>query len=146
HAQLVGDGDPHQNYYMMQVSAPETCADGGCSITHIDEKSQGWSASIDTGDVAEWITGGFEVQQTFTSGNDYTCNGNAGETICVWVKIAKTAYTVQNGDCDDKPNAQPYVMWSPNVGNRGGEYYCVTGSCRNSGDGYEDNTGPAGGP
>jgi hypothetical protein len=38
------------------------------------------------------------------------------------------------------------VIKSPNVNNKGGEYYCVVGTCRSKGEQYWDNTGRAGGP
>ena len=39
-----------------------------------------------------------------------------------------------------------YVMFSPNVDNKGGQFYCVVGTCRSRGENYWDKSGRAGGP
>ena len=77
-----------------------------------------------------------------------SCTGQPGENVCLWYKMAYTAYTVKNsyqGEClISEP--EPYVMWSPNSNNAGGGYYCVVGTCRNINAEYWDYSGRAGGP
>jgi hypothetical protein len=90
------------------------------------------------------------VSETYSSSTTKGCNGNAGDTVCLWMKLAYTAYTVQTQDinsCGDSGDlSDPIVIKSPNDNNLGGNPYCVVGACRNQGDSYWDNTGPAGGP
>ncbi|RBA17472.1 hypothetical protein FPRO05_02196 [Fusarium proliferatum] len=148
---LVGDGDPHQNYYHKQLSENIDCANAAsCSVGQTDSVSYtiGWTASAG-GPSGNWISGGFSVSESWTTGNSYTCNGGKGETICIWYNIAHTAYTVQEytkNTCTEGSGGTPYVIYSPNESNRGGGYYCVIGTCRSKGDGYWDYNGRAGGP
>ncbi len=142
---LVGNGNPHQNGLHKQVSEPIQCSsDAGCSVSHLTSYTIGYSASAT---IAQWIGGGFSVSESFTTGNTYTCNGNPGDTVCVWVNLAHTAYTVQNfnsGECTPDPGpGTPFVLKSPNKNNAGGDYYCVIGSgCGTNGQSYWDNSGP----
>ena len=95
-----------------------------------------------------WADAGFEVQQQWTTGNDYTCNGEAGEEICVRYKIAHTEYevigTYENG-CSGRKNdwGEAYKITAPNKANRGGKEHCVRETCRAQGDQYWEK-GPAG--
>jgi hypothetical protein len=50
-----------------------------------------------------------------------------------------TGYALDNHGPD-------YVMFSPNIDNKGGNYYCVVGTCRSQGENYWDKSGRAGGP
>jgi hypothetical protein len=106
------------------------------------------SAEID-----EWLTGGFDVQKTWETGNQYTCYGAEGDDVCIWYKTAHTAVTVHNIMTMQAPCSNPVetisdniILKSPNSNNRGGGYYCVIGTCRAKGDAYWDDNGPAGGP
>lgn len=87
---------------------------------------------------------------SWTTGNSYNRTGNSGDTVCVWYNTAHTAYTCQNGAYNDctgfSPSSGEFVMFSPNINNVGGGYYCVIGTCRSQGSGYLDYNGPAGGP
>ncbi|GIJ84868.1 hypothetical protein Asppvi_003719 [Aspergillus pseudoviridinutans] len=146
----VGDGNPHQNYWDKQLSENINCgASPSCSVGHEQSSSFSveWSASAAA---FEWISGGFAVQEEWTTGNEYTCFGNQGDTVCVWYNTAHTAYTVQNWEenvcTSPTQSGDPYVMFSPNQNNAGGGYYCVVGTCRSEGQGYWDKSGPAGGP
>jgi hypothetical protein len=172
----VGDGDPHQNPMNVQLSVSSTLKvgcpthqsfsvltgshfaivaaalwTGTCWVGHGESKSfsVSWSASAN---VFQWISAGFAVEQTAETGNDYNCEGQANEVVCVWKNQAQTAYTVQNGDynrCSGTTDrGGRYVMWSPNAGGRGSYYYCVHGEqyCRNQGDRWLDMGGRAGGP
>ncbi|KAF5662963.1 hypothetical protein FHETE_7708 [Fusarium heterosporum] len=152
---LVGDGDPHQNYFHKQLSEVISCGSAqSCSVSENESKSFtiGWTASVTP---VAWVNGGFSVSLSWTTGNAYSCSGGHGEDVCIWYKTAHTAYTVQNrervtGPCatDGKWHftSDPFVMFSPNEGNRGGGYYCVVGTCRAQGDAYWDYSGRAGGP
>ncbi|KAH6888424.1 hypothetical protein B0T10DRAFT_488155 [Thelonectria olida] len=147
---LVGDGNPHQNFLHKQLSETIACGTAdSCSVGSMNSRSFtiGWSADASA---AGWISGGFSVTETWTTGNTYTCTAGEGETICIWYNTAHTAYTVQNYDRNvcgtSNTNGGPYVMYSPNDKNSGGGYYCVIGTCRSQGDQYWDKTGRAGGP
>ncbi|RGP72908.1 hypothetical protein FLONG3_6546 [Fusarium longipes] len=150
---LVGDGNPHQNYYYKQLSEVISCGNAqSCSVGNTQSRSYtiGWSASLSA---FGWTSGGFEVSETWETGNTYTCNGGPGENICVWYTTAHTAYTVTNRERDTcvlgsrwQNVGNPFVMFSPNQANRGGGYYCVVGTCRSQGDGYWVKDGRPGGP
>jgi hypothetical protein len=144
----VGDGNPHQNYFYIQVSETNTCSGGSdCSVAHTTSETIGWTASMGG---AQWISGGFAVSESWTIGNSYSCSAHPGETVCVWHKVAHTAYTVQNvfvgSTCLGTEDTSDYILFSPNTNNVGGGYYCVVGSCRNYMDSYWVKDGRAGGP
>ncbi|KZF19049.1 hypothetical protein L228DRAFT_271675 [Xylona heveae TC161] len=150
--ETVGDGNPHQNYFDKQLSQNINCgAAPGCSIGQSNSISYtlGWNAGAI---IDEWITGGFDVSVSWTTGNVQTCDGSSGETVCLWYNTAFTAYTVQNykvNNCNQNfsPSGDPTILWSPNTNNAGGgAYYCVVGTCRSQGQGYWDYNGRAGGP
>ncbi|KAF8858500.1 hypothetical protein BDZ45DRAFT_714455 [Acephala macrosclerotiorum] len=107
----------------------------------------GWPSSA-TAD--EWLTGGFDVSVSWTTGNTYSCTGNSGDTVCVWYNTAHTAHTIQNGAYNDctgfSPSGGDLVMYSPNSNNVGGGYYCVIGTCRSQGSEYWNYDSPAGSP
>lgn len=138
--ELVGNGDPHQNYFHKQVTENINCGSAAsCSVSKLT--SYTISYSVNAGGAVGFITGGFAVSESWTSGESYSCTGTPGEDLCVWVNIAHTAYTVKlPSDASTACTNQPYgplVMESPNTDNEGGGYYCVTGSaCRGLGQGY----------
>jgi hypothetical protein len=147
--ELIGDGNPHQNYLHKQMSEDETCDPSHtCAVSYTNGGSVSWSISGGAG--WEWISGGFDVSSDWSWDNTYTCSGDPGDVVCVWYNIAHTAYTVRKGfrgDCLDV-DTTPYVMFSPNSNNVGAGYYCVVGAqfCRNINAQYWDYNGPAGGP
>ena len=144
---LVGDGDPHQAYWHQQVSQNFDCGDGECSVSHVDSKVVGWTADVG---FAQWISGGFSVQESTSTGNAYGCDAKeSNEEVCVWWSVAHTAYTVFNHwlpSCGGIDNSN-YILKSPNKNNAGGHGYCVRGKkyCRSIDSGYWDD-GRAGGP
>lgn len=148
--ELVGDGNPHQNFLAKQLSDTINCGNAAtCSASQSQSKSYSIGFSADA-TYEEWISGGFSVEMSWETGNEYVCGGSTGETVCTWYQTAHTAYTVVNCDattCDPECNpSDPFVMFSPNHNNAGGGYYCVTGTCRAQGDSYWNFDGPAGGP
>ncbi|PNP84215.1 hypothetical protein FNYG_02903 [Fusarium nygamai] len=150
---LVGDGDPHQNYFHKQLSEVVNCGTAQSSSVGNSQSVSyniGWAATLTP---VSWISGGFPVSESWNTGNTYTCTGSAGEDVCVWYNTAHTAYTVQNKERDScavgggwDSAGDPFVMYSPNESNRGGGYYCVIGTCRAQGDNYWDYSGRTGGP
>ncbi|KAF5675860.1 hypothetical protein FCIRC_7232 [Fusarium circinatum] len=148
---LVGAGDPHQNYFHKQLSENINCASAAsCSVGQSDSTSYtiGWTAGVSSPE-GGWISGGFSVSESWTTGNSYTCNAGKGETVCIWYNIAHTAYTVQEwtkNTCTEGSGGTPFVMFSPNENNKGDGYYCVIGTCRSKGEGDWDYNGRAGGP
>ncbi|KAJ5825876.1 hypothetical protein N7474_003014 [Penicillium riverlandense] len=149
--QIVGDGDPHQNYLHTQLSENVNCGEAtSCTVGQTESISYtiGWSA---TATAFEWLTGGFSVSVSWTTGNTYSCTGSSNDTVCVWYNTAHTAYTVQNGAYNDctgfSPSGGTLIMRSPNSNNVGGGYNCIIGtSCSSQGANYWDYNGPAGGP
>lgn len=121
-----------------------------CTVGQMQSSSYtiGWSASSSA---TTWISGGFDVSESWSTGDTYSCTANSNETVCVWYNTAHTAYTVQNGVSDGCwsgwiPESNNFVMYSPNANNIGGGYYCVIGTCRGQDQQYWNYNGPAGGP
>ncbi|KAJ5612751.1 hypothetical protein N7510_005945 [Penicillium lagena] len=156
--QIVGDGDPHQNYLHTQLSVSVlqnlenvNCGEASsCTVGQSESISYtiGWTASATA---FEWLTGGFSVSVSWTTGDTYSCTGSSNDTVCVWYNTAHTAYTVQNGAYNDctgfSPSGSTLIMRSPNSNNVGGGYNCIIGtSCSSQGANYWDYNGPAGGP
>ncbi|KAJ2972464.1 hypothetical protein NQ176_g7141 [Zarea fungicola] len=148
----VGDGNPHQNPLNIQLSEAMQCGQASCSAGASNAVSFdiGFSASAT---LFSWLSGGFSVGRSISTGNSYTCTGNPGDYFAIWKSQAQTAYTVQNyesGNCNQDIRAvgDPLIIWSPNNDNRGGFYYCVYGQnyVRSRGDRWLDTTGRAGGP
>ena len=71
---LVGDGDPHQNSYEIQVTETIDCGAGGagCSVSRLNSHTVSWTASA-TVNIGSWFSGGFAVTEAVTSGGTYTC-------------------------------------------------------------------------
>ncbi|PPJ59152.1 hypothetical protein CBER1_03066 [Cercospora berteroae] len=147
--ELVGNGNPHQNFKQVQITGTLNCGGGGGC-----EKSKMESETIAIGFEAgggEWITGGFSVTKEYTTGETDTCYGEDGENLCIWQRIHHTAYTVEesrSNRCDGVVSRQ-FVMKSPNSNQPEGPY-CVRGSaCRTLGAFYwegEETTIPGGPP
>ncbi|ROT34455.1 hypothetical protein SODALDRAFT_286059 [Sodiomyces alkalinus F11] len=127
----VGNGNPHQNPWHIQLGEPMQCPSHvGCSTYHTTSRSFsiGWQANAGV----EWINGGFSVVKTAETGNSYVCNGNANDFFAVWKNQGTTAYTVRNGIfsvCSGNwaASSNNIIIWSPNSQNRRGYYYCVYG-------------------
>lgn len=120
-------------YQHFQVTENIHCGKAGCSVSKLNEHTFGVEASIS-------IEGGYKeaggslgagVVDEWTSGQQYQCNGDGDDTICVWVKVAYEKFEVaaHGATCD---SGGPYEVKAPRKDNAGGEYYCVTGAkyCR----------------
>ncbi|KAJ4127885.1 hypothetical protein NW768_008165 [Fusarium equiseti] len=147
--ELVGDGNPHQNYHHKQISESITCNNANaCGVVKAKSESFTVGFSVSAGGPADnWISGGFEVSKSWTDANEYSCEGAAGDTVCIWYSTAHTAYTVKkltSNPCTGTTKYGPYIIFSPNKQNRGGGYYCVNGACRAKDDEYWDYNGRAG--
>ncbi|EPE03598.1 hypothetical protein F503_01856 [Ophiostoma piceae UAMH 11346] len=144
----IGDGSPKQYYFYKQLSETLKCGDGDCSVTESDSKSYniGWTVTgMGLGNMG-WLSGGFSVTKTWTTGSAYGCSAGAGESVCNWYNTAHTGYNVQyeTYDCSGKVDGSyKGIMKSPNESNRGGYNYCVRGPCRSQGDNYWED-GPDG--
>ncbi|KAL2758859.1 hypothetical protein ACRALDRAFT_1069049 [Sodiomyces alcalophilus JCM 7366] len=140
----VGNGNPHQNPWNIQLSEPMQCPSHvGCSTYHTTTRSfsVGWQANA----AVSWINAGFAVVQTTETGNSYVCNGVPNDFFAVWKNQGQTAYTVQPGIrhvCTNTWHASgsQVIIWSPNANNARGYYYCVYGHSyvRNIGDRWLD--------
>ncbi|PKX91822.1 uncharacterized protein P174DRAFT_453081 [Aspergillus novofumigatus IBT 16806] len=115
----VGDRNPHQNYRCKKLSCTILLSGSQQSKSY----TISWTASASA---ARWISGGFSVIESWTTGNTYSCNGGLHETICVRSNTAHTAYTIRDtmwnrymGYAPDN-HGPDYVMISPNIDNKGG--------------------------
>jgi len=64
---LIGDGNPHQNFIYRQVSGQTLCTNnpgGSASVT----ESQTVGTSFSVGGAVDFITGGFDVSYSTTTG------------------------------------------------------------------------------
>ncbi|KAI8237974.1 hypothetical protein K4K57_002919 [Colletotrichum sp. SAR 10_99] len=151
--ELVGDGNPHQNYYHSQITENNECGLATCSTGTETSKSVSVGWSVETGgSISEWITGGFSVSVSWSAAVSQGCETEPGNTVCQWYRTAHTAYTVRAGTTNTcsfiRSLSSPMVLRSPNTNNAGGGYYCVVGAqfCRSLGSAYWDFNGRAGGP
>ncbi|KAF0331288.1 hypothetical protein RB213_001369 [Colletotrichum asianum] len=151
--ELVGDGNPHQNYYHSQITENNECGLATCSTGTETSKSVSVGWSVETGgSISEWITGGFSVSVSWSAAVSQGCETEPGNTICQWYRTAHTAYTVRAGTTNTcsfiRSLSDPMVLRSPNTNNAGGGYDCVVGAqfCRSLGSAYWDFNGRAGGP
>ncbi|KAK0738138.1 hypothetical protein B0T18DRAFT_394482 [Schizothecium vesticola] len=127
--ELVSDSDPHQNFYHIQLSENNDCGEATeCSVGHEVSKSYtvGWFGGVSG---FNFFSGGFEVQESYTTGKTYTCTGKTGEIV--WIEYP---------GC---PTGQPIekkwaVIKAPNKDNAGGNYDCRIGpeNCRTQSDNY----------
>ncbi|KAK7427755.1 hypothetical protein QQZ08_005693 [Neonectria magnoliae] len=153
--ELIGDGDPHQDYLHKQIGPTQQCAQRGtCFVGVGEEVSITVSAELGTGGgPTGWITGGFSVSRTKSSSTERGCYGEAGDSVCQWTKTHHTAYTVhttkyeQSRSCGNRVDEEsgPYVIRSPNENSMAIEWYCVLNTCRGPDDRYWE-LGRAGGP
>lgn len=101
---------------------------------------------------SSFVSAGFSVSESWSDSESHNCDGQPGDTVCVWYNTAHTAYTVQNHLINyicggDDASSDPFVMYSPNTNNVGGGVYCVAGTaCRSINSAYWDYSGRAGGP
>ena len=165
-----GDGDPHQNYYDIQVSDTILCDNGDCSAGETNSQSftVGFSFGTNSNFKPTFFQAGFSVSETWTTGNTYTCDGTAGESVCIWQRVAHTAVSLmilriwprsrlrfsqyslgqsQSGVCNPPASSDIAIMRSPNDNNLGGGFFCVRGAgCQSKGANSWENDGCAGGP
>ncbi|KAK5657172.1 hypothetical protein OQA88_3229 [Cercophora sp. LCS_1] len=148
---LVGNGNPHQNYHNVQISENLDCKGATqCTVGYQQSKSfsVGWTSTVGV----SWISGGFAVGQSWSTGNSYECTASKNERVCIKYKTAMTAYTVDGGwhnPCTGTTSwdTKNVIIWSPNKNNKGGGYYCVVGSsCKYQGNTWLVKEGRAGGP
>ena len=94
---LIGDGNPHTDYYHYQLTKVQGCGGGdnpdadSCSSTHTESISHtfGWSVGIGGSTDPGFFSGGFDVSEsiTVTTGESDGCNAGAGESVCVWANV-----------------------------------------------------------
>ncbi|KAL7764019.1 hypothetical protein ACKLNR_005164 [Fusarium oxysporum f. sp. zingiberi] len=107
------------------VENAQCSKDAGCSVgsTKGYTKAYGFSATANV----KYASLGFTVTPSWSTGSSYTCNGSPGEKVCVWYKVANTAYIgrvpqvpVPLNDCDK--HGKQILMAAPNQDNDGGGY------------------------
>ena len=156
----VGNGNPHQNFIFKQISGTTDCTNnpsGGAAITN--SLTVGWS--ISGGLAADFLSGGFDVSRSVTTGstNSFGCKTNKGAhkgSLCVFARIQVTAFTVESARCPVNscigiqcPKNMPRgVMYTPNSV-QGSCYYDnfqLGLPCKAEGTEHLIKSGPAGGP
>ncbi|KAH7177017.1 hypothetical protein EDB81DRAFT_752329 [Dactylonectria macrodidyma] len=154
HTKLKRVGDRSiQRFLHKQLSEPIDCRGAdSCTASKQDAESFSVSYSV-TGALAGtnlWSSFGLSVQKTWTTGNQYTCSGRAGDSVCIWliermVKANKKLDVVERRyyflGIRYMSSKSKSLMNSPNKENRGGGYYCVVNNCMNKGDEFWDNSG-----
>lgn len=85
-------------------------------MSHLESRSLSWSIGFG-GNGGEFTTAGFDVSESYTTGNTYTCTAAAGQTVCVTALVGYTDYTAQervsSGECT-YVHSDPYVIYAPN--------------------------------
>ncbi|EXK79730.1 hypothetical protein FOQG_15711 [Fusarium oxysporum f. sp. raphani 54005] len=125
---IDGSGWPHLRYRYRQVSDNVHCHnDEGCSVGSTKGKTEafGWTATANI----DFVALGFTVTESYNIGSSYTCNGGPNDTVCVWYKVANTAYVgrvpdvfLPMNDCDK--HSKQVLIAAPNLDNDGGGYVC----------------------
>jgi hypothetical protein len=158
--QLNGNGNPHQNFVYKQVSGTTDCTNNPSgSATVTQSETVGWSVSISG--AADFITGGFQVSASTTTGfsNSFGCATNGGTqsgSLCVFERIQLTAYTVNSRTCIENSCTgatcggwgENVVIYAPNS-NQGSCFYDnfqLNLPCLGLGSEQYVYNGPAGGP
>ncbi|EGO58358.1 hypothetical protein NEUTE1DRAFT_41295 [Neurospora tetrasperma FGSC 2508] len=136
-----GDGDPHQTPKHIQESLD--CGNGECSIGQIEVHAMTIRFTAGA-KLSRWITAGFRVEQSTTTGSIKECRAGAYDWVAAWVKVGRTSYRVRNGlfnSCTGtKPQGDVFTITSPNANNNGGNPYCVRGKryVRRLGDSWDE--------
>lgn len=136
---LAGDNGSPQNWWLnTQISEAVECSNSEvCSPSRSESFSV--SASI-SGPLYKWIDGGFPVQKTKQTGDQYTCEGVVGGKVCVWYQMAHIQYTVKNVEdpvdtsCGKGSVSAPFAITSPTKDEEGSKFFCATGNkCQSKG-------------
>ncbi|EAA30077.1 hypothetical protein GE21DRAFT_5003 [Neurospora crassa] len=138
-----GDGDPHQTPKHIQVTESLDCGNGECSIGQVEVHSMTIRFTAGA-KLSRWISAGFRVEQSTTTGSIKECRAGAYDWVAAWVKVGRTSYRVRNGlfnSCTGtKPQGDVFTITSPNANNNGGNPYCVRGKryVRRLGDSWDE--------
>ncbi|KAF2867077.1 hypothetical protein BDV95DRAFT_610960 [Massariosphaeria phaeospora] len=137
---MVGDGAPKKWTFWKQLSDPVHCNEGTCHVSHQSQTSftVGFSAS---GQVNRWISAGFNVESTFSTGTSEECDGERNEVVCVWSFKHYYTYSVKNIEypmdprCGRLTEGPTVRMDSPLAGTKGRGYGCYRGNdCKDLGE------------
>lgn len=120
----VGDGNPHSSCRWTQMTSNLDCEGGTCSISHFKERTLGWELGFDANVKVpkgpSFGTAGFGVQESYTTGDTFTCDGGRHEKICVTSLVDYVDYTVRervsSGWCGPpfaSLHPDPYVIYAP---------------------------------
>lgn len=104
--------------------------------------SIGSGAGGSTQNPLQWVSGGFNVQESWSQTQSISCSCDTpGDVMCLWHRLDHTAYTVYTEEsCPmaGTKKSDPFVIRSPNSDDYDNGFYCVIGTCRNKGDSYWD--------
>ncbi|KAF5627289.1 uncharacterized protein FTJAE_9374 [Fusarium tjaetaba] len=133
-----GAGWPHQRYLYQQISDVVHCGrNHTCCVSSDRSQTATWSAqflqamgtNINVANVihvCNQITLGWSIAMAWTEGNSYTCHGNPGDQVCIWYRVAHTAFVIR----------EPVA---PHNGNEGGGVICkYNDECRSMGERFWD--------
>ncbi|KAF5572466.1 hypothetical protein FPANT_13059, partial [Fusarium pseudoanthophilum] len=138
-----GAGWPHQRYLYQQISDVVHCGKNHtCCVSSDKSKTVSFSAQILMAmgvnlelpsiiplikmTLTQQTTFGFSATTAWTEGNSYTCHGNPGDQVCIWYRVAHTAFVLRE-------------RAAPNNQNEGGGVICrYNDECRSMGDKFWD--------
>jgi hypothetical protein len=157
---LNGNGGPHQNFVFKQVSGVIDCTNNPLGTVTIDKgQSVAYTESINL--AIGWITGGFSVEETTSTGysQGFGCKTDSGThkgSLCAFQRIQVTAYTVHARQCTQSSCAgqecgsydKDVIFFSPNT-DQGDCFYDnfqLNLPCTTLGAEHHYNSGPAGSP
>lgn len=123
-------------FFRSQLTEKIDCSSAkGCGTTHLEQRTFGYSVAV--GANTPFNSVGFGVTQEWTSGEEYSCEGETGDIVCVWVKIKYIEYDVEPENCDGESGVRTLRAPAEGTGTGKRDYYCVTGKyCRTLGEGY----------
>ncbi|KAF2261992.1 hypothetical protein CC78DRAFT_535228 [Lojkania enalia] len=128
----VGNGSPKDWTRWKQISQPIWCNGGQCmaGISTSTSYTLGFDASMP---LNRWVTGGFSVSASYSTGNNYECTGDSEKghkKVCIWAYKGHTAYTVKNIDypmnprCGGKSESRDIRVTSPLSDEHVKGYWC----------------------
>ncbi|KAF2654468.1 hypothetical protein K491DRAFT_679628 [Lophiostoma macrostomum CBS 122681] len=122
---LVGNGNPRRSNLHKQVTEVIECAKAeSCEVGHESIKSFTIGASITAGD-GEFATLGFDVSETRSTGETYTCVFVKGQKGCVKYLMPHISYDAQHwleGSCGLEFADPVYTIRAPS--SKEGHFYC----------------------
>ena len=161
--ELIGDGDPHQNYKIVQMDDTLMSCPGTITSGHSSTTSWSFQVGLNPGyKQTDFASLGFSVTETETKSveNTFNCPGSDGTEICAFHYTAVTALSVTfykhelSCGITTTTSLGPGTVWLPNSNGIGSTVSRGTNfgarniiQCRGQAEREIDfNCGPKGGP